>query len=144
MTNLSPLREIVISHIWFERAEGQGGPIHIMNPERPLTARFRLDEQYETWIPAADVAGVLDWAARFRVKLTSGDVIRSRLNKSVPPVGDVAGGGESPYSAALSSEEQVGVTGVDPEAFKAWQPGPTETSASASYKPPPDNKNEPA
>ena len=62
--------------------------------------------------------GVPDWALRFRVKLTAGDVFASRLNKSVPVVGFVAGGGQSPYSAPLSTTEPIGVTGVNPDTFK--------------------------
>ena len=134
VTNLSPTREIVVTHIWFERSEDEGGPLHLLNPERPLPARLRLDDQYETWIPVAQVAGFVDWATRFRVKLTSGHVIVSRLNKSVPDVGFVAGGGETPYTGAAPTVITTSTTGVDPVIFDIWDPGPS-TSTSAVYEP---------
>ncbi len=139
VTNLSPGREIEITHIWFEREDGS--KIHLMNPDRPLPSRLRLDQQYETWVPAPDVAGVLDWAGRFRIKLTSGAVIKSRLNKSVPDVGYVAGGGETPYAAELP-QTSPGVTGINPEAFEEFDFGSGSTSASATYEPPPDSESE--
>ena len=130
VTNISPVREIWISHIWFELDDG--AQLHLLDNERPLPARLLRDEQYETWLPSAQANGVPDWALRFRVKLTAGDVFASRLNKSVPAVGFVAGGGQSPYSAPLSTTEPIGVTGVNPDTFKLARPN---TSASAIFDP---------
>ena len=141
VTNLSPGREITITHIWFELEDGQ--QLHHLNLERPLQSRLRLGEPYETWLPVAQVSGILDWAGRFRVKLSGGEVIMSRLNKSVPAVGYVAGGGESPYSAPMGATEPAGVTGIDPEKIKGWK-WPSGTSASAIYEPlKPDSVEEP-
>ncbi len=64
-----------------------------MNPERPLPARLKLDAQYETWCPAAELEGVRHPERKAHVRLTSGHTVRSRLNKNVPPVGYIAGGG---------------------------------------------------
>jgi hypothetical protein len=71
-------------------------------------------------------------SVRFRVKLSSGAVIMSRLNKSVPPVGHVAGGGESPYSAPRRDTEPAGVTEIGPGKIKEWDLG-NSSSASAIY-----------
>ncbi len=130
VTNISPGREIWISHIWFELDED--AQLHLLDNERPFPARLRRDEQYETWLAAAQAGGVPDWALRFRVKLTAGDVFASRLNKSVPAAGFVAGSGESPYSAPLSTTEPIGVTGVNLDPFKLARPN---TSASAIFDP---------
>ncbi len=116
VANLSPRREIEINHIWFELAEGQ--QLHLRKAERPLLARLRLDVTYETWLPVAWVSGSLDWAVRFRVKRSSGAVIMSRLNKSVPLVGYVAVGGESPYLAPRRDTEPAGFTGIGPGKIK--------------------------
>jgi hypothetical protein len=98
VVNDSPSREIEISHIWFDLDDGR--QLHLVNdPHRPLPARLRLDEAYETWMPVTQAGGVLDWAGRFKVKLSAGPVFASRLNKSIPAMGAVAGGGESPYAA---------------------------------------------
>ena len=115
-----------------------------MNPERPLTARLRLDDQYETWIPVDEVPEPdlgAEW--RFRAKLTSGKILKSRPNRKVPPPGYVAGGGEASYAAPLSSEAPP-VTGAGPDAFKMWNlaDGLT-TSASATYMPPLKDEGEP-
>jgi len=88
VTNLSPQREIEVTHIWFDTTP----PVHLLNPERPLPARLRLDETYETWIPTAAVPAP-EPESLARVKLSSGKVIKSRLNAHVPPFGGVAGGG---------------------------------------------------
>ena len=115
-----------------------------MNPERPLTARLRLDDQYETWIPVDEVPQPdlgAEW--RFRAKLTSGKILKSRPNKKVPPSGYVAGGGEAPYAAPLSYEAPP-VSGAGRDAFERWNPADgLTTSASATYMPRPEDEGEP-
>ena len=86
VTNTSPRREIEITHIWFETDPR----VDVVNPETPLPQRLRLDETFETWIPAALVPSVPDIERRVRVLLSNGKVVKSRLNKNVPPVGAVA------------------------------------------------------
>jgi hypothetical protein len=78
VTNISPGREIWVSHVWFELDDG--AQLHLLDRERPFPTQLGRDEQYETWLPAALTGGVSDWALRFRVKLTAGDVFSSRLN----------------------------------------------------------------
>lgn len=89
VTNLSPRREVEITHIWFATEP----PVHVLNPERPLPARLRLDETYESWIPRSELRGAPKPERLGRVQLSNGKVVKSRANKKVPPVGQVARGG---------------------------------------------------
>src|SRR5437762_2466645 len=47
VTNLSPHREIELTHIWFATEP----EVYVLNQARPLPARLRLDETFETWMP---------------------------------------------------------------------------------------------
>ena len=89
VTNLSRSREIEITHVWFETDP----PVHVLNPDRPLPARLRLDETLETWISVSELPTALNVERLGRIRLSSGKVVKSRLNKRVPPIGMVAGGG---------------------------------------------------
>jgi hypothetical protein len=89
VTNLSASREIELTHIWFET----NPPVHILNPDRPLPARLRLDETFETWVSIPALPNVPNVERLGRVRLSNGKVIKSRLNRKVPPVGNVAGAG---------------------------------------------------
>ena len=91
VTNLSPQREVEITHLWFETDP----PTKILNPVRPLPARLRLDETFETWIPVADVPTVDDLERMVCVQLSNGKVVKSRLNNGSPPTGYIAGPGSS-------------------------------------------------
>jgi hypothetical protein len=89
VTNLSSSREIEVTHIWFAtepRAD-------VLNSERRLPARLRLDETFETWIPVSAVPAARSVESKARVRLSNGKVIRSKLDKRIPPIGDVAGPG---------------------------------------------------
>ena len=87
VTNLSSKREVEITHIWFQTNPRKD----VLNPERPLPKRLQLDERWETWIPVADVPTEDDLERKVRVQLSNGKVVKSRLNKDVPPTGHVAG-----------------------------------------------------
>jgi hypothetical protein len=87
VVNLSSSREIEITHIWFDTNQ----PVHIDNRARPLPARLRLDETFETWVPVAEVPDVPNVERLGRVLLSSGKIVKSQRNKTVPPVGNVAG-----------------------------------------------------
>lgn len=89
-TNLSRSREVEITHIWFDTEP----PAHVLNRDRPLPVRLRLDETFETWIPVAAVPHVKNIERLGRVRLSSGKTVKSRLNKSVPPIGNVGGPGQ--------------------------------------------------
>jgi hypothetical protein len=89
VVNLSPSREIEITHIWFDTDP----QVYIDNPARPLHARLRPDETFETWVPVAAVPDVPNVERLGRVRLSSGNTVKSQLNNDVPPVGSVAGPG---------------------------------------------------
>jgi hypothetical protein len=89
VTNLSASREVEVTHVWFAtepRAD-------VLNRERRLPARLRLDETFETWAPVSAVPAVRGVESRARVRLSNGKVIRSRPDKDIPPIGGVAGPG---------------------------------------------------
>ena len=89
VTNLSSSREIEVTHIWFA-AEPR---VDVLNQERRLPARLRLDETFETWIPVSAVPAVRHVGSKVRVRLSNGKVIKSKLDKHIPPLGYVAGPG---------------------------------------------------
>jgi hypothetical protein len=89
VTNLSETREVEITHIWFATEP----PVHVLNSARPLPTRLRLDETFETWVPVAEVPHVPNVEFLGRIQLSNGKVVKSRLNRNVPPVGYVAGSG---------------------------------------------------
>jgi hypothetical protein len=89
VTNLSRHREVEVTHVWFETKR----PVHIMNPECPLPVRLRLDETFETWVPATELHNVPNVERLARVLLSNGKVVKSLPNKKVPPVGNIAGRG---------------------------------------------------
>jgi hypothetical protein len=89
VVNLSPSRDVEITHTWFDTQP----PVHIVNPDRPLPARLRLDEEFETWVPVAAIPNVPNVEGLGRVRLSNGKVVKSRRNRTVPPVGTVAGPG---------------------------------------------------
>lgn len=87
VTNLSPQRRVVITHIWFETNPRKD----ILNLERPLPKRLELDEKWETWIAVADVPTEDDLELKVRVLLSNGEVVKSLPFPNVPPIGFVAG-----------------------------------------------------
>lgn len=89
VTNLSSSREIEVAHIWFATEPR----VDVLNQERPLPARLRLDETFETWIPVSAVPAVRHVGSNVRVRLSNDKVIKSKLDKHIPPLGYVAGPG---------------------------------------------------
>jgi hypothetical protein len=89
VVNLSRQRTIQITHVWFET----NPRLDLLIPERPLPAWLRPDEEWEGWVNAAGLPHdqKVEWLGR--VRLSSGKVIKSRLNKDVPPRGYVSGAG---------------------------------------------------
>lgn len=90
VTNLSPSRDIEITHVWFDCQPR----IDVLNPERPLPKRLRPDEPWETWIevqrlPSSAGNNVYTMA---RVRLSNGRIIKSKFNRDVPNAGYVPGG----------------------------------------------------
>ncbi|MET9785406.1 hypothetical protein [Streptomyces canus] len=86
VTNLSPQREVWVTHIWFETEPKK----HLLDPRHPFPRRLGLDQMFEMSIPVSEVPAGVDLERRVRVALSSGDIFNSRLNENVPPVGFVA------------------------------------------------------
>lgn len=90
ITNLSPTRDVEVTHVWFD----DDARIPVFNDERPLPRRLKPDESWETWIPIGRIpSGLLSAAeTKFRVRLSTSTIVKSRLNKDVPPIGYIPGG----------------------------------------------------
>jgi hypothetical protein len=86
VTNLG-VREVVITHVWVD------GKPRVDVLVSPLPARLRPDEQWEVPIPAGTVQHIPEPEWQVRVRLSSGQTVKSRLNRDVPPVGFMAGPG---------------------------------------------------
>ena len=91
VTNLSHDREVVIEHAWFDT-----------NPRfdiitdaygKPLPARLRLDETWEAAVPVSALPSTPNVERLARVRLSNGKIVKSRLNRHVPPTGTVARAG---------------------------------------------------
>ena len=119
VTNLSSSREIEVTHIWFATEPR----VEVLNQERRLPARLRLDETFDTWIPLSAVPAVRHVGSKVRVRLSSGKVIKSKLDKHIPPLGYVAGLFGSDDVAAAEAGEADGEEDHD-EAGQPGQSGP--------------------
>jgi hypothetical protein len=86
VVNRSLRREIEITHIWFDTDP----QVDIMNPDRPLPAHLRPDQTFETWKLVSEVPDAAHVERLVRVQLSSGKIVKSRLNKKVRPFGHVA------------------------------------------------------
>jgi hypothetical protein len=74
VTNLSKSREIEITHIWFDTQP----PIHMLDADRPLPTRLRVDETVETWGSGERAASGIPTERMARVQLPNGTVVNSR------------------------------------------------------------------
>ena len=106
VTNLSHSREVEVTHVWLECSS----KIYVLPPERPLPKRLKGDETWETWVPASKVP--LDWNrdkvyTLARVRISSGKVFRSKLNRDVPSLGIVPG---DPPQTAIGTRPSPSVT----------------------------------
>ena len=89
VTNLSE-RELEITHVWFDCKP----QVHALQPDRPLPKRLKPDETWETWIEAHRLPA---WVHKdpyhlTRARLSTGAVVESQKNESVPDQGYVPGG----------------------------------------------------
>jgi hypothetical protein len=114
VTNLSSSREIEVTHIWFATEPR----VDVLNQARRLPARLRLDETFETWIPVSAIPAVRHVESKARVRLSTGKVIKSKLDKRIPPLGYVAGPG--------SQQERC------PSHFVAARPSPAPSASACS------------
>ncbi len=90
LTNHSRNREVVITHVWFDTVPAE----HALQEDRPLPVRLKPDEPWETWVEAERLPTDIGDAAFTlgRAKLSTGRVIKSRKNKTVPSAGAIPGG----------------------------------------------------
>jgi hypothetical protein len=89
VTNLSLQREAEVTHVWMEC----GREIPVLNPARRLPRRLKPEESWETWIEVESLPASFreDAFKRARVRLSSGRIIKSTKNESVPAAGYVPG-----------------------------------------------------
>ena len=88
--NASPQREVTVTHVWWETEP----KTHVINVQRPLPARIRSGDQWETWIPIDElrVADVEEDYSLARVQLADDSVVASVKRVNVPEAGVVPGG----------------------------------------------------
>lgn len=87
VTNLSENKGVEISHAWFATTPR----VELVNPGSPLPARLRVGETWEGWVAATQLTDTPEIELLGRVLLSDGTVVKSRLNRSVPAQGYVAG-----------------------------------------------------
>jgi hypothetical protein len=89
VVNMSRNREIEVTHVWFDATP----QVPALPPQRPLPKRLKPDEPWETWVECsrlpADVQG--SPFTRARVRLSTGQVVKSKENKDVPAAGWIPG-----------------------------------------------------
>ncbi|HKO36411.1 MAG TPA: hypothetical protein VJV21_08025 [Pyrinomonadaceae bacterium] len=120
VVNLSTSRDVEVTHIWIAGTRN----IPIINLDRPLPARLRPDETWETWIPIRDIPAALlnSLFNLVRVQLSSGKIFKSKQNKNVPEVGHVAGGGnplQVAAAAASAPAEAIAINNAVPRRLAA-------------------------
>jgi hypothetical protein len=90
ITNQSKTRDIEVTHVWIAVEPEQ----HALPPDRPLPKRLRPDESWETWVEADRMSQALGdkLLCLGRARLSTGQVIKSKRNKTVPSTGSIPGG----------------------------------------------------
>lgn len=84
-------RPVEVTHLWYEDSAHH---IPIRSDSRPLPRRLEVNEAWSSWIP---VDGLPEFTRanaydRFRLRLSSGAVVASVKEDTVPPYGTVPGG----------------------------------------------------
>jgi hypothetical protein len=82
--------DVELTHIWFETEP----PTHVVQSDRPLPKRLRPQETWEIWVSVYDLPTDArdDPYLLARARLSTGTVVESRRNDTVPGVGFVPGG----------------------------------------------------
>ena len=90
ITNLSEDQDIVITHVWFEATPR----VFALPKDRPLPVRLKAAETWETWVEGRSLPSAIqdNPFGMARVRLSTGQVIRSVENVDVPERGFVPGG----------------------------------------------------
>ena len=92
VVNLSRDRDVELTHVWFDVEPS----VHVVLADRALPVRLRPDESWEAWTEWGKLAEYAHPETRARVRLSTGKVIKSRMNPSVPPMAFVPGGPRVP------------------------------------------------
>jgi len=90
VTNLAS-SDVEVTHVWMESSP----PTFPATDERPLPRRLKPQESWETWIPLGELVARIESEELYRlgrVRLSTGTVVSSVRNDSVPARGSVAGG----------------------------------------------------
>lgn len=90
-TNLRQDTDVEVTHVWIESEP----KAFALNADRPLPKRLRPHETWETWIPLYEIP--TDYIGENlynlgRARISTGEVISSVENESVPERGQVPGG----------------------------------------------------
>lgn len=89
VTNICRDVDVELTHVWIET----NPQVFAHNPDRPLPRRLRPHESWETWIPVRELHSKLaDLYEAARVRVSTGEVVGSVRNDTVPPEGSVPGG----------------------------------------------------
>jgi hypothetical protein len=90
LTNLARSREVEVTHVWVECSP----PVPALQDARPLPKRLKPDETWETWIYADEIPPGArgDVMVLSRARLSTGQVLKAKENRDVPPFGAVPGG----------------------------------------------------
>ena len=83
--------DIEITHVWIE----SDPKVFATNEDRPLPKRLKPHETWETWVPLYRVPSAYQGEELFRrarARLSTGEVVHSVKNESVPEMGSVPGG----------------------------------------------------
>jgi hypothetical protein len=91
VTNLCHDTDVELTHVWVETTP----QVFAHNRDRPLPKRLRPHESWETWVPVHRLNPGLTEAALYRaarVRVSTGEVIASVRNDTVPAEGSIPGG----------------------------------------------------
>jgi hypothetical protein len=117
LSNEAAVREMRVDRIWFDLSDVGGGHLEVRNQHRPLPAMVAAGDLFETWIPAAALAGISYPWTRARAQLGDGTVVESSFNEEVARAGRVGGGG-TPLAELAANVSHLSLR--DGAADKSW------------------------
>lgn len=78
--------DVEVTHVWLATEP----EVDLIALDPPLPVRLRAEETHEVWFLLDDPPVDVELERLVRVRLSSGKTVRSRRNRTVPPVGGVA------------------------------------------------------
>ena len=78
--------DIEVTHVWLATEP----EVDLVALDPPLPVRLRAEETHEVWFLLDGLPSDVELERLVRVQLSSGKTVRSRRNRTVPPVGGVA------------------------------------------------------